>query len=46
MACACTGVVVLKPCFSRLFFKRAERESSEKVFIQIVGRIIGEPTTG
>ena len=33
MAWACTGVGSVKPCFARLLFRRAERGSSEKVFI-------------
>ena len=33
IARACTGVGSVKPCFLRLLFKRAERESSEKLFI-------------
>ncbi len=39
-------LVSVKPCFSRLFFRRADKESSEKFFIQMFRRRIGEPTTG
>src|ERR1035438_9472738 len=33
MAWACTGVNSVKPCFARLFFSKAERGSSENVFM-------------
>ncbi len=48
IARACTGVGSVKPCFLRLLIKRAERESSEKLFIYVcvfVRRGISEPTT-